>query len=178
MKKGRIIIAIIVAAIVVPAGVYAVSPLFINTTIYEPLPTTGDKMIEDKTTIEDAAMADKTDDDDAIMEKELAGTFVGAGDGIHNAEGVAKVIYFEDGSDVLRLEDLRVTNGPDLYVYLSTDKQASDFVDLGRLKANIGNQNYDIPEGTDLSKYDTVLVWCKQFSVLFGSVELTPATSA
>ncbi|AFU58255.1 DM13 domain-containing protein [Candidatus Nitrososphaera gargensis Ga9.2] len=116
---------------------------------------------------------------DAMIEKELADNFVGVNDGIHNAEGVAKVIYLEDGSNVLRLEDLRVTNGPDLYIYLSTDKQASDFVDLGRLKANIGNQNYDIPKGTDLSKYDIVLVWCKQFSVLFGSAELmTPATSA
>jgi hypothetical protein len=112
------------------------------------------------------------------MMEELSGSFAGAGDGIHNAEGAVKVIHAEDGSDVLRLEDLRVTNGPDLYVYLATDKQASDFVDLGRLKANTGNQNYDIPEGTDLSKYDTVLVWCKSFSVLFGSAELASGMSA
>ncbi len=121
-KKGKIIVAIIVAAIVVPTGVCAISPLFRNATIDEPLPTTGDKMREDKTTIDDAAMADKTDDDammenegedspvadkdkDTMMEKELAGTFAGAGDRIHNAEGVAKVISLEDGSDVLRLED-------------------------------------------------------------------------
>jgi len=64
------------------------------------------------------------------------------------------------------------TNGPDLYVYLSTDKAASDFVNLGRLKGNMGNQNYEIPQGTDLDKYDTVLIWCKAFSVLFGSAEL------
>jgi hypothetical protein len=63
-------------------------------------------------------------------------------------------------------------------VYLSVDKEASDFVDLGRLKGNIGNQNYDIPAGTDLSKYDTVLIWCKQFSVLFGSAELAGSESA
>jgi Electron transfer DM13 len=113
-----------------------------------------------------------------MIKKELEGSFAGAGDGIHNAEGIVKVVYLEGGSDVLRLEDLKVTNGPDLYVYLAADKQASDFIDLGRLKANNGNQNYDIPEGTDLSKYDTVLVWCKQFSVLFGSAELTPALSA
>jgi hypothetical protein len=62
-----------------------------------------------------------------------------------------------------------------LYVYLATDKSASDFVDLGVLKANIGNQNYEIPEGTDLAKYKTVVIWCKAFSVLFGSADLRAA---
>ena len=102
----------------------------------------------------------------------LTGSFVGVGDGIHDAQGIAKVIPIEDGGNVLRLEDLVVTNGPDLYVYLSTDKSASDFVNLGRLKANIGNQNYQIPEGIDITKYDTVLIWCRTFSVLFGSADL------
>jgi hypothetical protein len=101
-----------------------------------------------------------------------AGTFVGVNDGIHNAEGQVKVIKLSDGSNFLRLEDFRSTNGPDLYVYLSTDKSNSDFVNLGRLKGNVGNQNYEIPQGTDLSKYDTVLIWCQAFSVLFGSAEL------
>jgi Electron transfer DM13 len=100
------------------------------------------------------------------------GSFVGVGDGIHDAQGIAKVIPIEGGSNVLRFEDLVVTNGPDLYVYLSTDKSASDFVDVGRLKANIGNQNYPIPAGTDMTKYDTVLIWCRAFSVLFGSADL------
>jgi electron transfer DM13 len=102
----------------------------------------------------------------------LTGSFVGVGDGIHDAQGVAKVIPVEGGGNVLRLEDLVVTNGPDLYVYLSADKSASDFVNLGRLKANIGNQNYPIPEGTDMTKYHTVLIWCRAFSVLFGSADL------
>jgi Electron transfer DM13 len=101
-----------------------------------------------------------------------AGTFVGVNDGIHNAQGQAKVIKLSDGSNFLRLEDFRSTNGPDLYVYLSTDKSNSDFVNLGRLKGNVGNQNYEIPQGIDLSKYDTVLIWCQAFSVLFGSAEL------
>jgi hypothetical protein len=100
----------------------------------------------------------------------LTASFVGAGDGIHDAQGIA----IEGGGNVLRLEDLAVTNGPDLYVYLSTDKSASDFVNLGRLKANIGNQNYPIPGETAMSKYDTVLICCRAFSVLFGSAELTP----
>lgn len=99
-------------------------------------------------------------------------TFVGVNDGIHNAEGLAKIIPISNNDNILRLENLKVTNGPDLYVYLSTDKSASDFVNLGKLKANNGNQNYDIPPETDLSKYNTVLIWCKAFSVLFGSAEL------
>ena len=106
------------------------------------------------------------------------GGFVGVNDRIHNAEGQVKVLRLNDGTNFLRLEDFRATNGPDLYVYLSTDKSASDFVNLGRLKGNVGNQNYEIPEGTDLSKYDTALIWCQAFSVLFGSSELEPTNSS
>jgi len=103
----------------------------------------------------------------------ISGSFIGVNDGIQNAEGTAKIIPLQQADmHILRLENLKVTNGPDLYVYLSTDKSASDFVNLGKLKANNGNQNYDIPVGTDLTKYDTVLIWCKAFSVLFGSVDL------
>jgi hypothetical protein len=104
------------------------------------------------------------------------GSFVGAGDGIHNAEGIAKIIPLQDGSSILRLEKLRVTNGHDLYVYLSPDKSASDFINIGKLKANNGNQNYEVTTETDLSKYNTVLIWCRPFSVLFGSAELMVAT--
>jgi hypothetical protein len=105
----------------------------------------------------------------------LSGEFVGAGDGTHHAEGVAKEISTEDGRKFIRFENFKVTNGPDLYVYLATDQSASDFVDIGKLKANNGNQNYEIPDGTDLAKYKTVVIWCKAFSVLFGSAELTAA---
>lgn len=149
-----IIIAVIAAAIAIPAGIYAASPLFINTMIDEQLPVAAG---EDNVT-EDNSMADKTGD--SMMEKSLSGNVVGVGDGIHNAEGVAKVIPL-DGSNnnILRLEDLLQLDkraGP--VRDLSTDKQASDFVELGRFKANIGNQKYEIPEGTDLSKYGTVLI--------------------
>jgi hypothetical protein len=104
--------------------------------------------------------------------KPLMGNFIDAGDGFHKAQGVAKVINLADGRTFLRLENLKATNGPDLYVYLSTGKDASDIVNLGRLKGNIGNQNYEIPTGTDLAKYNTVLIWCKAFSTLFGSAKL------
>ena len=105
--------------------------------------------------------------------KPLMGNFVDAGDGFHKVEGVAKAVNLADGKTFLRLENLKATNGPDLYVYLSTDKGVSDFVNLGRLKGNIGNQNYEIPAGTDPAKYDTVLIWCKAFSTLFGSAKLS-----
>ena len=112
------------------------------------------------------------------MEKQIAlmtysGTFVGVGDGIHDAQGTAKTIPLENGNSVLRLEDFKSTNGPDLYVYLATDDRASEFVNLGSLKANNGNQNYDIPVDTDLTKYDNVLIWCQAFGILFGSADLS-----
>jgi electron transfer DM13 len=105
--------------------------------------------------------------------KPLMGNFVGSGDGFHKVEGVAKAITLANGQTFLRLENLKATNGPDLYVYLSKDKGVSDIVNLGRLKGNIGNQNYEIPTGTDLSKNSTVLIWFKAFSTLFGSAKLT-----
>jgi hypothetical protein len=105
--------------------------------------------------------------------KSLMGNFVDAGDGSHIVSGVVKVINLADGKTFLRLENLKATNGPDLYVYLSTGKDISDIVNLGSLKGNIGNQNYEIPAGTDLSKYHTVLIWCKAFSTLFGSAKLS-----
>jgi Electron transfer DM13 len=102
----------------------------------------------------------------------LIGNFVGAGDGFHNAEGVAKIIQIADGTDILRSENFKATNGPDLYVYLSTDKTNADIVNLGRLKGNIGNQNHLIPAGTDITKYNMALIWCRAFSVIFGSAQL------
>src|ERR671925_498194 len=203
MNKKIIIILIIIAAIVIPVGIYIASPLFINTTVNEPLPTSGltdlqkfqefmsmnneqervekgqQMTTEEKNAILRGAahtggnsINENMTEDVTVEGSFLIGNFIGVNDGIHNAEGLAKVIVLDEGNSILRLENFRATNGPDLYVYLSTDKSASDFVSLGRLKGNIGNQNYEIPEGTELSKYDTVLIWCRTFSVLFGSAEL------
>jgi hypothetical protein len=129
-----------------------------------------DTMMED-TMMEDTMMEDTMMEDTVPMS--YTGTFIGVGDGIHDAQGDAYTIPLEDGSNVLRLENFKSTNGPDLYVYLSTDTMATDIVNLGALKANIGNQNYNVPEGTDLEKYNKVLIWCKSFSALFGSADLT-----
>jgi hypothetical protein len=107
------------------------------------------------------------------QQKIITSAFIGAGDGFHNTEGAAKVIPLQDRGSILRLENFRSTNGPNVHVYMSTNKDATDFVDLGRLKANIGNQNYNIPIGINVAKYKYVLIWCKDFSVLFGSAQLT-----
>jgi hypothetical protein len=150
MKKKTLITLAIVAAIAIPIGIYTVSPLFINVTVNESLP---------------AATS-------VPAEKPLLGIFMGVHDGFHNAEGNVNVVPLTDGSKILRLENFKSTNGPNVHVYLSTDKRATDYVDLGKLKANNGNQNYNIPAGTDIRKHNIVLIWCKDFSVLFGSAVL------
>ena len=125
---------------------------------------------------EDKMMKMEEEEEDKMEEINImsyAGTFVGVGDGIHDAQGDAYTIPLEDGTNVLRLENFKSTNGPDLYVYLSTDKYASEFVSLGELKASSGNQNYGIPDDVDLNEYSQVLIWCKAFGVLFGNAELS-----
>ncbi len=142
-----------------------------------------DHMIDDEMMVDSDLMDEMMDD---MIEDEMidatpmtyAGTFVGIGDGVHDAKGDARTIPLKDASTVLRLENFKATNGPDLYVYLSADEGASDFVNLGKLKASSGNHNYVIPDDTDLDKYNKVLVWCKAFSVLFGSAELTSSSSS
>lgn len=89
----------------------------------------------------------------------------------HGVEG--KALLIEDGPDIiLRFEDFETINGPNLHIYLSSDLGSSDFIDLGEIKATKGNVNYDIPLGTDLTKYDKVLVWCVPFKVLFSYADL------
>ena len=62
------------------------------------------------------------------------GEFVEVGDGIHDAEGMVKIIQIENGTEYLRLENFKSTNGPDLYVYLATDKTASEYIDFGQIE--------------------------------------------
>ena len=108
------------------------------------------------------------------------GRFVDA-DAVHKGSGEATLYGLRDGSHVVRFEDFRTTNGPDLVVYLArhpSPTQAADvlgngFVSLGKLKGNIGNQNYSIPEGTDVTEYNSVVIWCELFGVLFSPAALS-----
>jgi hypothetical protein len=78
------------------------------------------------------------------------------------------------------LTDFEVTNGPDLEVWLvaesdiksSDDVKASQWLSLGQLKGNIGDQNYAIPADTEVNKYQSVVIWCEQFGVLFSPAKL------
>ena len=94
----------------------------------------------------------------------------------HPGEGVATAIRLAKGGQVLTLTNFEVDNGPDLRVYLVAGEvdqgSVGDFKDLGALKGNKGNQQYEIPDGVDLAKYSNVVIWCRAFSVAFASAPL------
>jgi hypothetical protein len=103
----------------------------------------------------------------------------------HETNGMATIYRLPDGRRVLRLTEFATSNGPDVRVYLvaADDVQDEDaaksagFVDLGALKGNVGDQNYDVPADLDLSGYRAVSIWCRRFSVNFGAAPLLDATS-
>jgi hypothetical protein len=100
------------------------------------------------------------------------GQFMGADD-FHFGRGDALLIETGPGLYTLRLEEFSVRNGPDLFVYLTPDKNSVEgAINLGGLKATDGAFNYDVPPGTDLSQYEYAIVWCRQFTVLFASAPL------
>jgi hypothetical protein len=98
----------------------------------------------------------------------------------HETNGTATVLDVGNGRRVLRLTSFATSNGPDVRVYLVAAADVTDdatvkragFVELGPMKGNVGDQNYEIPAGVDLAKYRTVTIWCKRFSVNFGSAPL------
>lgn len=89
----------------------------------------------------------------------------------HPTSGTAKVYEAKDGKRTLVFENLKSDAGPDLRIYIANDKAVTNFVELSN-KVENGNKSYDIPAKVDLSKQKFVLIWCKQFSVLFGHAEL------
>lgn len=111
--------------------------------------------------------------------KLLEGRFADA-DRIHKGQGTASLYRLADGSHVLRFEDFRVTNGPDLRVILSAHPNPTSgeevhqgFLDLGPLKGNFGNQNYTLPANADASRFRSVIVYCRAFSVIFSVAPLS-----
>jgi hypothetical protein len=100
--------------------------------------------------------------------------------GAHETKGTATVYKLSSGQRVLRLTNFETSNGPDVRVLLIASNDATDNdtvedsmpVELGKLKGNIGDQNYDIPADLDLAKYRAVTIWCNRFSVNFGTAPL------
>jgi hypothetical protein len=104
----------------------------------------------------------------------------------HESKGTASILQLADGKRILRFTHFETSNGPDVHVYLVAANDASDnetvkkagFLELGPLKGNIGDQNYDIPADADLARYRAVTIWCKRFSVNFGAAPLSASTAA
>jgi hypothetical protein len=96
------------------------------------------------------------------------GPMMGVG---HTVNGTAS-IYEMSGKKIVYLSPYMSQNGPDLRVYLSKDGDATDYINLGKLKSTSGKQSYAVPGNPDVSDYKFVIIWCQQFTVLFGVAEL------
>ncbi len=103
---------------------------------------------------------------------ELArGRFAGA-DG-HSAIGAATVIEQRDGRRLLTFTEFDVDPGVDVEVFLSAaGDDVSDRIELGGLKGNVGDQQYEIPADADLHRYSNVILWCVPFTVRIAVAEL------
>ena len=172
------------------------SPLFINKTVEEEFPFAFTSVPPEGVTMEDVEMVmevmSKVDTPAmeampaAMMampggpEKLKSGMFSDR-DRIHKGSGEAIIYRAEDGSHLLRLENLQVTNGPDLHVLLSPhpnpdnrdEVKAPGYFSLGPLKGNRGNQNYPIPADQDPAAIGSVIVYCVPFQVIFTIAPLT-----
>jgi hypothetical protein len=160
MNKRNIIIA---AAVVLGLGAwYAFRP---------------ERIFIDKSVNESLASLATVSEADAMPMTLARGTFHS---NAHETIGDATILSLPDGRRILRLTNFSTSNGPDVRVYLvaasdvtddETVKQAG-FVELGPMKGNKGDQNYDVPADLDLGRYRTVTIWCKRFSVNFGTAPL------
>jgi hypothetical protein len=158
MKKPIVIVVALLAAF---GAWYAFRPelLFVDANVSESFPAT-------------AAAATP-----AAPVEIASGTFHGVA---HDGKGKASVYRLPNGQRVLRLTEFETSNGPDLRLFLVAAPDARDndtvknagFVELGKLKGNVGDQNYDIPADADLAKYQAVTVWCNRFSVNFTTAPL------
>lgn len=207
MKKFIIVLVIV---LILGAGWYLLSPLFIDQTVNEDFPLasmteadykniteamvgldidmpTKDDLTQmtatDITTLEREIVSAKNQNGDENVDEQMntpneqqvvaEGEFTGA-DSFHQGEGSATVYKLTDNSLVLRLEDFKVTNGPDLRVVLAKDPNnvKSDYIEIAKLKGNAGNQNYSLDSSLDLNQYPYVVIYCKPFSVTFASANL------
>jgi len=165
MQRRAVLIGAL--AVVGAAAWYAFRPerLFINKTVNESLAA--------EVTVARAGAPGASDMPTAIA----SGGFHGVH---HETKGQASVYRLPNGKRVLRLTEFETSNGPDVRVYLVAAPDATDnttvthagFVEIGKLKGNIGDQNYSVPSDVDLSKYRAVTIWCHRFGVNFATAPL------
>src|SRR2546427_9293212 len=132
-----------------------------------------DKMQDDKMKHDDKMM------NDGKTKTLETGKFHGK---VHTTSGRATVYQEADGKLVLRLTNFKTSNGPDVHGILVAKKDGDDEanflksnterLELGKLKGNEGDQNYEIPAGTDLTKFRTVSIYCERFNANFGAAPL------
>lgn len=106
-----------------------------------------------------------------------SGTFISLN---HPTSGTATLLKSSGGKQTLRLTDFETDNGPDVKVWLSVRPAAdadaardAQYVNLGDLKGNVGNQNYELPPSATGTKWRSVVIWCDRFSVPFGAANLS-----
>ena len=131
----------------------------------------------------DSMKQDEMHDDKVMHDEKPKTLFTGKFHGkVHKTAGRATVYQEKDGKQILRLTNFTTSNGPDVHVILVATKDAVDDanflrsnierVELGKLKGNKGDQNYEIPSGTDLTKFQTVSIYCERFDANFGAAPL------
>ena len=192
--QHRVAVAIVgtpaLGALVV-AGWYLGSPLFTSKTVIEDFPFAFTAEVPAETTrnaVEEtmATMARFNQQVSEVMPASMltgntAAVKIKSGsfrdfDNFHKSSGQATIYRSPDGSFLLRLEDLNVTNGPDLHVVLSphadpdssSEVKTPGYVDLGKLKGNKGDQNYSIPDHVDVNSQKSIVIYCKPFAVVFS----------
>jgi len=132
---------------------------------------------------QDSMKQDKMQDDKMMHEGKAKTLVTGKFHGkVHKTEGRATIYQESDGKLVLRLTNFKTSNGPDVHVILVATADAMDDanflkdntekLELGKLKGNEGDQNYEIPAGTDLTKVRMVSIYCERFNANFGAAPL------
>jgi hypothetical protein len=179
-------LAIVALVVGLPIGWYLASPLVIRTQLIEPVPVALAEPLAPPVGIPSKSPGAATADPASPTPPptpaatpfessvQATGPFNGADD-FHFGEGTASVIETAPGRFTLRFEAFSVRNGPDLYVYLSPDRDgyAAGALELGALKATDGAFSYELPAGTDPLTFESAVIWCKQFAVLFAVAPLS-----
>lgn len=190
-RRAIVVTAAVILIPVLAVGWWLLSPLFLNKTVEEEFPFAFSAAVPDDMTMgEVETIMSGIAKMDAPVDSESVDAMPGAvalksgqfrdADRFHKGSGVGTIYDLPDGSALLRLEDFRVTNGPDLHVILAphpspegrSDVHEGDYLDLGKIKGNIGNQNYPLPPEADPSAFNSVVIYCKPFHVVFSVASL------